>query len=78
MCANNTKMQRPVSGMHIAHGLMHRRSLDFELGGGLNRKSCNDVIKSPRKEGLFMGLRIKIKSWVSDLVRNLDLLQRKD
>ena len=21
--------------MHIAHGLMHRRSLDFELGGGV-------------------------------------------
>ena len=34
MCANNTKMQRLVSGMHIAHGLMHRRSLDFELEGG--------------------------------------------
>ena len=32
-------MERPVSGMHIAHGLMHWRSLDFELGGGLNRKS---------------------------------------
>ena len=45
--ADNTKMQRLVSGMHIAHGLMHRRSLDFELGGGLNRKSCNDVIRSP-------------------------------
>ena len=35
----NTKMQQPVSGMHIAHGLMHRRSQDFRLGGGLNRKS---------------------------------------
>ena len=64
--------------MHIAHGLTHRRSLDFELEGGLNRKSCNDVIRSPGKEGLFMGLRIKIKSWASDLARNLDLLQRKD
>ena len=31
-------MQQPVSGIHIAHGLMHRCSLDFELGGGLNRK----------------------------------------
>ena len=46
-CANNTKMQRLVSGMHIAHGLMHRCNLDFELGRGLNRKSCNDVIRSP-------------------------------
>ena len=32
-------MQQPVPGMHIAHGLMHRRSQDFGLGGGLNRKS---------------------------------------
>ena len=29
-------MQQPVSGMHIAHSLMHRRSQDFELGEGLN------------------------------------------
>ena len=37
---NNTKMQQPVSGMHIAHGLMmHRRSQDFGSGGGPNRKS---------------------------------------
>ena len=27
-------MQQPVAGMHIAHGLMHRRSQDFELVGG--------------------------------------------
>ena len=34
-------MQQPVSGVNIAHGLMHtgKCSLDFELGGGLNRKS---------------------------------------
>ena len=31
-------MQPPVSGIHIAHGLMYRRSQDFGLGGGLNRK----------------------------------------
>ena len=30
-CVNNTKMLQPVSGMHIAHGLMHRRSQDFGL-----------------------------------------------
>ena len=29
-------MQQPESGMHIAHGLRYRRSLGFELGGGLN------------------------------------------
>ena len=29
----STKMQQSVSGMHIAHGLMHRRSQDFGLGG---------------------------------------------
>ena len=38
-CVNNTTMQQPVSGMHIACGLMHRRSQDFGLEGGLNRKS---------------------------------------
>ena len=32
-------MQQPVSGVHIAHGLMHKRSQDFGLKGGLNRKS---------------------------------------
>ena len=26
---NNTKMQQPVSGMHIARGLMHRRNQVF-------------------------------------------------
>ena len=30
---NDTKMQRQVSGMHIAHGFMHRRNQDFALGG---------------------------------------------
>ena len=35
--------QQPVSGMHISHSLMHRRSLGFKLKGGLNRKLCNDV-----------------------------------
>ena len=32
----NTKMQLSVSDMHIAHGLMHRRSKDFGLGEELN------------------------------------------
>ena len=36
---NNAKMQQPVSGMPIAHGLMHRRSQVFRSGGGPNRKS---------------------------------------
>ena len=31
-------MQQQVSGMHITHGLMHRRSQDFGLGRP-NRKS---------------------------------------
>ena len=35
---NNTKMQQPVFNMHISHGLMHRRSQDFGLGGGPSRK----------------------------------------
>ena len=29
---NNTKMQRPVSGMHIAHGLIHRHNQDSRFG----------------------------------------------
>ena len=37
-CANNTKMPRLVSGMHIAHDLMHRRSLDFEFWIGRRAK----------------------------------------
>ena len=32
-------MPQPASGMRIALGLMRRRSQDFGLGGGLNRKS---------------------------------------
>ena len=34
-------MPQPVCGMRVAqaHGLMHRRSQDFGLGAGLNRKS---------------------------------------
>ena len=52
-------MQQPVSGIHIAHGLMLVRSLDFELGRGLYCKSCNDVIRSFWKKGLLMGQRMK-------------------
>ena len=36
---NNTKMQQAVSGMHIAHDLMHKRSQDFGFGGRPNGKS---------------------------------------
>ena len=36
---NNAKMQKPVSGMHTAHSLIHRRSQDFKLGEAANRKS---------------------------------------
>ena len=53
-------MQQPVSGMSIAHGLMDRRSLDFGLGVGLNRKShAMTSIRSFRKKGLIMGQRMK-------------------
>ena len=72
-CANNTKMQRLASGMHIAHKLMYRPSQDFELGGRLNHKSCNDVIRTFWKEGLLWDKEWKIKSWAFDLARNLDL-----
>ena len=56
-CCFITKMQRPVSGMRFAHGLMHRRSLNFELGGGLNRKSCNDVVRKFLKRGTSYGTK---------------------
>ena len=51
-------MQQPVCGMHIAHGLMHRRSQDFELGGGLNCKShAMDVIRNFGKRETFYGIK---------------------
>ena len=62
-------MQQLVSGMHIAHGLMHRRSLDFELGGGLNRKSHAMTSSEVFEERDFLW----DKEW-SDFARNLDLL----
>ena len=48
-------MQQQVSGMHIAHGLMHKRSQDYGLGGP-NRKS-HAITSSEifEKEGVFMG-----------------------
>ena len=52
-------MQRPVSGMHIAHGLMHRRSQGFGLKAGLNRKSHAMMPSEVFEEGLFMGQRMK-------------------
>ena len=33
-CVSSITMQQPVSGMQIAHGLMHSRSQDFEWGEG--------------------------------------------
>ena len=70
-------MQQPVSGAHIAHGLMHRCSLDFEYGGELNRKSHAMTSSEVFESGTFYGTkneRSKAKSLGSDLVRNLDLL----
>ena len=52
-------MQQQVSGMHIAHGLMHRRSQDFGLGGGLNRQSHAMTSSEIFEERLFMGQRMK-------------------
>ena len=53
-------MQQPVSGMHIAHGLMHRRSQDFGLGwGGPNRKSHAMTSSKIFEERLFMGQRME-------------------
>ena len=45
--------------MHIAHGLMHRRSLDFGLGGGLNRKSHAMTSSEIFEKETFMGQIIK-------------------
>ena len=55
---NNTKMQRQVSGMHIAHGFMRRRSQDFALGWP-NCKSHANVMRNFQEEELFIGQRIK-------------------
>ena len=52
-------MEQPVSGMHIAHGLMHKCSLDFELGGGLNRKSHAMTSSDIFDRETFMGQRMK-------------------
>ena len=78
-CVNNIKMQQPVSGMHIAHGLMYRRSQDFGLGEGLNRKS-HAITSSEifEKRDFLWDKEWKIKSWRSDLARNQDLLKGKD
>ena len=70
-------MQQPVSGIHIAHGLMHGCSLDFEQGGGLNRKTHAMTSSEFLKSETFYGTkneRSKAKSLGYDLVRNLDLL----
>ena len=75
----HTKMQQPVSGMLIAHGLMHRRSQDFGLGGGLNRKSHGMMSSEVFEKREFLwDKELKIKSLESDLARNQDLLPGKD
>ena len=51
-------MPQPVSDMRIAHSLIQRRSQDFGLGGGLNRKSHAMTSEIFKKE-TFMGQRIK-------------------
>ena len=40
--------------VRIAHGLMHRRSQDFGLGGGLNRKSNAMTSSEIFKKGDFL------------------------
>ena len=67
--SNNTKMQQSVSGMHIAHDLIHRRSQDSGLGGGSNRKShamtSTEIFKKRgqrmknQKLGVWFGLQIR-------------------
>ena len=50
-------MQQPVYGMHIEHSLMHRRSLDFGLGGGPNRKSHAITSSKFSKRETFYGIK---------------------
>ena len=72
-------MQRPVSGMHITHGLMDRRSLDFGLGVGLNRKSHAMTSSEVFEKGTFYGTKNeRSKAGGYDLARNQDLLKGKD
>ena len=78
-CVNNTKMPQSVSGMPIAHGLMHRRSQDFGMGGGLNRKShAVTLSKIFKKRDFLWDKKWNIKSWGSAFARNQDLLKRND
>ena len=50
-------MPQPVSGMRIAHGLMHRRSQDFGLGGELNRKLHAMTSQKFSKRETFCGTK---------------------
>ena len=72
-------MQQPVSGMYIAHDLMHRRIQDFGLGVGLNCKShamtSSEIFE---KSDLLWDKEWKIKSCGCDLARNQGLLKGKD
>ena len=53
-------MQQQVCGMHIAHGLMHKRTGSQEFGlGGPNRKSHAMTSSETFERGSFYGQRIK-------------------
>ena len=63
-------MQQPVSGMHIAHVFFHRRSQDFGLGGGPNRKSHAMTSSEIFKMRDFLQVKErKIRGWGSGLAR---------
>ena len=64
--------------MRIAHGLMHRRSQEFGLGGGLNRKSHAMKSSEIFEKRVFMGQRMKDQKLGFALARNQDFLKGKD
>ena len=64
--------------MHVAHCLMRRRCQDFELGGGLNRKSHALTSSEIFEKRDFMGQKMKDQKLESDLARNQDLLKGKN
>ena len=62
--------------MYIAHGLMHRRSQDFGLGGGPNCKlhaiTSSEIFK---KRDFLRDKKEKISSWGSTLASNKDFAE---
>ena len=69
-------MPKPVFGMRITHGLMHKCSQNFGLGEELNRKLHGMIASEVFEKREF--LWDKDQSWVSAFTRYQDLVKGKD